>query len=361
MALSRKQAESLFLLLDGTLTASGGILKVNSSKLPTGETFGAQLGAQIVTMGDKSQNNAPTYIEIFKGNGSGGVNTVRGRTGFMGTTEFNMAVNFKYPAGIHDYDDNTQNAIWSYMGQTNGWGLQFVPANNPYAAGVVGNDIFTKWGCVPAKIELYNQPATGKGIDGFSKFTTARIELANSTDTSTVANSKATFENVNSVIETRIGASALMQFSALGGLVLNQQGATITLDRSGNTGANSCYIVSKSGGTFLSVVGHQRSDNTGVFASGVTANSYCINAQANDVYIGNTAGPAIAILSSGATKIQASTIGLYTATPVAQATTSVASATVGGTGGTSITTNSTFDGYTIAQMAKALRNLGAIA
>lgn len=44
-----------------------------------------------------------------------------------------------------------------------------------------------------------------------------------------------------------------------------------------------------------------------------------------------------------------------------QETTSVASSTRAGSGGTNLTSNTTFDGYTLAQVVKALRNLGILA
>lgn len=55
------------------------------------------------------------------------------------------------------------------------------------------------------------------------------------------------------------------------------------------------------------------------------------------------------------------TIGFYGATKIARPTTAVAAATTVAGTGTAVTEDSTFDGYTIAQVVKALRNLGLIA
>ena len=55
------------------------------------------------------------------------------------------------------------------------------------------------------------------------------------------------------------------------------------------------------------------------------------------------------------------TIGFYGATKIARPTTAVAAATTVAGSGTAVTEDSTFDGYTIAQVVKALRNLGLIA
>ena len=54
-------------------------------------------------------------------------------------------------------------------------------------------------------------------------------------------------------------------------------------------------------------------------------------------------------------------VGLWGATPIVQPTTAVAAATRVGGGGTAVTDTDTFDGYTLAQIVKALRNIGALA
>jgi hypothetical protein len=54
-------------------------------------------------------------------------------------------------------------------------------------------------------------------------------------------------------------------------------------------------------------------------------------------------------------------IGLWNATPIVQPTTGVASATVVPSVSTAVMVNDTYDGYTIAQVVKALRNIGALA
>jgi len=71
------------------------------------------------------------------------------------------------------------------------------------------------------------------------------------------------------------------------------------------------------------------------------------------------------ILATGTgTKIGTATtqkLGFWNATPIAQPTTAVASATRVGGGGTTLTDTDTFDGYTIAQLVKAMRNEGLLA
>jgi hypothetical protein len=54
-------------------------------------------------------------------------------------------------------------------------------------------------------------------------------------------------------------------------------------------------------------------------------------------------------------------LSFWNATPIAQPTTTVTAATYVGLGGGNIQQNDTFDGYTIAKIVKALRNIGLLA
>jgi hypothetical protein len=66
------------------------------------------------------------------------------------------------------------------------------------------------------------------------------------------------------------------------------------------------------------------------------------------------------ILNTGAIGDSSSTIGLFGVTPIPQPTTGIASATVAGGGGATIHENTTFAGYTVAQITQALVNLGIL-
>jgi len=79
--------------------------------------------------------------------------------------------------------------------------------------------------------------------------------------------------------------------------------------------------------------------------------------------INYTDGGNFVIGTTTGTKIGTATsqkIGFWNATPIVQPTTGVAAATRVGGGGTTVTDTDTFDGYTIAQLVKALRNMGAL-
>lgn len=65
-------------------------------------------------------------------------------------------------------------------------------------------------------------------------------------------------------------------------------------------------------------------------------------------------------LRSIALGVTGNLIGLFGATPVARPATGGASATHAAGVGTTVTTDDTFDGYTLAQVVKALRNVGIL-
>lgn len=68
--------------------------------------------------------------------------------------------------------------------------------------------------------------------------------------------------------------------------------------------------------------------------------------------------------TSTGTKIGTATtqkIGFWNTTPIVQPTTAVAAATLSSLGGTTLTDTDTFDGYTLKQVVKALRNIGLLA
>jgi len=164
-----------------SLTYSNSIFKINAQNLPSGEATGIQLGTDILLIGNKnSAAFRPSFVEFLKPIGSGSISPIRGSAGFLGSYEMNQSVNMDYTTGSHKYYDTTTAAAWTYLGYANGFGLQYVPANNP------NSNIYVTYGCRPFKFDIINQPTTGKGIDGFSRLTTAQINLVDATNTATV-------------------------------------------------------------------------------------------------------------------------------------------------------------------------------
>jgi len=91
----------------------------------------------------------------------------------------------------------------------------------------------------------------------------------------------------------------------------------------------------------------------GIILNGIFSDALTFGA-GRDIYFDTATG----------TKIGASTsqkFAFWNKTPIVQPTTAVGSATRAGAGVTNLTTNTTFDGYTLAQVVLALRNIGLLA
>lgn len=112
------------------------------------------------------------------------------------------------------------------------------------------------------------------------------------------------------------------------------------------TAANKLYIANSSTTTPLIY---------GDFSTpSLTFNGTVNIADAKNIVLGTTTGSK---LGSGATE----KLGVWGATPIVQPTTAVAAATFTANAGTAVNDASTFDGYTIKQVVKALRNAGWLA
>lgn len=107
-------------------------------------------------------------------------------------------------------------------------------------------------------------------------------------------------------------------------------------------------------------------------ASGALANERVITAGAGVKFTDAGAGGALTValdsnvslkdsLSATIVQVADGALGLYGATPVAQSTTGAAAATFVANAGTAVNDASTFDGYTLKQVVKALRSLGILA
>jgi hypothetical protein len=89
--------------------------------------------------------------------------------------------------------------------------------------------------------------------------------------------------------------------------------------------------------------------------TGSAAGDYCLRSTTGALRLSGNNG------SSTQLELSAAGVGLYGATPVAQATRDGTSSAFRANGGTPIDSESTFDGYTLAQIVKALRNVGLLA
>jgi hypothetical protein len=148
-------------------------------------------------------------------------------------------------------------------------------------------------------------------------------------------------------------------------------------------GLKGVYAVGNASGTAYGVDALGRSTASGGTSYGVnaiadggtgSAINYAVKGQASGAGLTNYAGyfDAINGTTNYALYVQRGNmvfgvsptlnkIGFWNAAPIVQPTTSVASATLASLGGTTITDTDTFDGYTLKQIVKALRNSGLLA
>ena len=153
-------------------------------------------------------------------------------------------------------------------------------------------------------------------------------------------------------------SAAPIVINSCGGSGTNNAGASFTIagGKGTGTGAGGNIVFQTSttlgGGTTLQTLATRLTISGGAVTTGASTATW---ADALDFVFGSTTG----------TKIGTATtqkIGFWNATPIVQLTTAVGSATFASPGGgTSIKTDDTFDGYTLQQVVKALRNLGILA
>lgn len=106
----------------------------------------------------------------------------------------------------------------------------------------------------------------------------------------------------------------------------------------------------------------QATNKYGLWLGGTTAGYKAIAIGSTTNFIAPESSTAMSLNTTSLT-LKATNIGLYTAAAVAQATTAGAASTFAavGAGTGNVTDVSTFDGYTVAQVVKALRNIGVLA
>jgi hypothetical protein len=140
---------------------------------------------------------------------------------------------------------------------------------------------------------------------------------------------------------TLIGSGAGASLTTNGGCVMlgYQAGGS-------ETGANKLYIHNSNSATPLIY---------GDFSTpSLTFNGTVTHADGYNLAFGTTTGMKLGTATS-------QKLGVWNATPIVQPTTGVAAATFTANAGTAVNDASTFDGYTLNQVVKALRNIGLLA
>lgn len=134
----------------------------------------------------------------------------------------------------------------------------------------------------------------------------------------------------------------------------NIQGSAVEIDDNGNIDAGTAELIT---GSINREAGSLTIEIAGVAKITISAGQVQIQAELSivdfDIVLGTTTGTKIGTAA-------AQKLGLYGTTPIIQPTTGVAEATFTQNGGNAVNDDSTFDGYTVKQVVKALRNIGVL-
>jgi len=157
--------------------------------------------------------------------------------------------------------------------------------------------------------------------------------------------------------------------SSANNLTVTELIGTHTLAGSKFGGAGTVTVTTAYGIKIDNVSGFTPTTHYGLYISAISTGTtkYAIYTNAGDIRFGGNVTLADVNLVLGTTtgtKIGTATtqkIGFWNATPIVQPTTAVAGATFTVSAGTAVNDASTFDGYTIKQVVKALRNEGLLA
>lgn len=217
------------------------------------------------------------------------------------------------------------------------------------AGGALSTDLIQKWtSSTNAQLGKF----TGDGAFTIGTYTNPSTMLSiNTNGTGAYIGGLKAVYAVGNASGTAYGIDALGRSTTSGG---TSYGIKSIADGGGATGINHA-------GNFLAS-GAGTTNYAGYFDAISATNNWAIYVQrgniglddANNIQIGTTTG----------TKIGTATtqkLSFWNATPIVQPTTSIASATLASLGGTALTDTDTFDGYTLKQIVKALRNSGLLA
>jgi hypothetical protein len=129
----------------------------------------------------------------------------------------------------------------------------------------------------------------------------------------------------------------------------------------GTTNKRLAYVIVRAKGAISDIGGggsykiNTRSDTSNTEADRLTIDENGLTiSEAHNILVGTTTGTKLGTTSS-------QKLGFWNATPIVQPTTAVAAAAFVASAGTAVNDASTFDGYTIKQVVKALRNEGLLA
>lgn len=219
------------------MTSSNNLLWDNSTKTMTldSNTF----NKNTYTMLGHPSTNIPTLIQMRRNGGSAPL--FWGAIGAGGSTEINQFNNLDYRTSSHLYYDSTKNAIWTYLGYTNGFGIQFVPKDNP------NNDIFNLYGKEIFSVDLSLQPSTGVAKRFMSQINSAGINIVDRGGTRYTNSANDTKLYVENASIYLTGGTGVSRFFSTGNLRISPDGYNTYADATAistfTDSANSTYSI----------------------------------------------------------------------------------------------------------------------
>ena len=234
----------------------------------------------------------------------------------------------------------------------------------PISSGTIGRVLFENGGNVLGEDAALFWDNTNKRLGvGATPTSTVRLDVraqgALSTDIGFRVRNSADTANLFDVqgdgmanVRTRMICGFSGMTTTGGSLFVYAGNANDFVARIYNTAGTSIYNMRTTGnGSYMDF--NNSSGTPGVTIKGGTTDAL-VFADLRDIGFGTTTGTKIGYATN-------QKLAFWNKTPIVQPTTAIGSATRAGTGGTNLTTTTTFDGYTLAQVVLALRNIGLLA
>lgn len=241
---------------------------------------------------------------------------------------------------VKDQTDPIENGIYDVKENTWTRNINMIVGQN-----AAGNSIYVKSGTTNQNLLFvctngYNNSIIGKNDLEFSSVSTKKEDPLTLLGLTVTGNSSL---GTTASSTTNIGTTptSTVIISSGGGTtrIGPQEGSYVEI----GTGENSYINIGSSQGSFVDI-GITSTSNVAIGGDGAFVTIASGGTSQSNIIFGNSV----------------SKIGFYGNATVTRPNTSIVPSVIGGGGGTPIDDNTTFDGYTIAQIVKSLRNLGII-
>jgi len=244
-------------------------------------------------------------------------------------------------------------------------------ATQTFAVGTSGTNFAISSASGVHTFNLPDASATARGLvttgaqtfGGTKQF--SRIDLTSSFYSVLVTGSTLQIASNGTLIDFRVGGFDCVLFRSTIQGVMAEFNGSIAIQRQGGYGYASEVVLAADDPNVFALRKGTNAQTARIYNTFTSATSYerlgitwAANVCTIETEKGSAGGTLRGLRIGGSSS---ALVGLWGATPIVQPTTAVAAATRVGGGGTTVTDTDTFDGYTLAQIVKALRNIGALA